>query len=145
MIRDYDELISYIVFRLINADIAFEQKKDTITKYKLRYYAYKFAIKTWLSNTKSIGLNKVSQKYINQIYQVEDKTIDVTGIIENAGLTPKEREIIQLYFYENYSMPEIGELQKVSKQAIYARLENALKKMRKVIGVNNEYEGGTGR
>ena len=58
-----------------------------------------------------------------------DNSILVTQLL--SELNDKERELIDLYFYEGLSYNEIGRIQSCSKQNISVKINNILKKLKK--------------
>ena len=53
-------------------------------------------------------------------------------------LKPKYMEAVLLYFYEGYSMKEIGQMLNITEAAVSGRLQKAKQKLRQ------ELEGGEG-
>ena len=58
-----------------------------------------------------------------------------TTIIENAmiALTPEQQEVVIMAYYKNMTYSEIAKALNVSKPAIYARMHNAVKNIRKFV------------
>jgi len=58
-----------------------------------------------------------------------EKTVLIGHLFDFYGLllTPKQREIIRLYYFENLSLGEIGETLTISRQAVYDHLHRAEK------------------
>ena len=59
------------------------------------------------------------------------------GIIEDAArlidifeLSPKNRTVLQLYYYEGYSVAEIADILKISVNGVTSRLTRARQKLR---------------
>ena len=48
-------------------------------------------------------------------------------------LSESERTLIELYYFENYSMEKIGKLFGISKTAVSKRHKNIIKKLRKLM------------
>lgn len=48
-------------------------------------------------------------------------------------LSKEERTLIELYYFENYSMEKIGKLFSISKTAVSKRHKNIIKKLRKLM------------
>ncbi len=67
------------------------------------------------------------------------KTVLIGYLFDFYGalLTPRQREIISLYYMENFSLGEIGAELKISRQAVYDHLHRAEQ-------VLQEYEGRMG-
>lgn len=50
------------------------------------------------------------------------------------GLTPKYRETVYLYYFEDFSVKEIADILKISETAVQTRLQRARQKLKKVLG-----------
>lgn len=58
-------------------------------------------------------------------------------------LTPKQQEVYEFYFLQDFSLGEIAEFQKVSRQAVYdllKRTEEALLMYEKKLGLVKRYQ-----
>ena len=49
-------------------------------------------------------------------------------------LTPKYRETVYLYYFEDFSVKEIADILKISETAVQTRLQRARQKLKKVLG-----------
>ncbi len=67
-----------------------------------------------------------------------DETAELTvGVIEDAvrlidvfELSPKNRTVLQLYYYEGYSVTEISKILKISVNGVTSRLSRARSKLK---------------
>ena len=49
-------------------------------------------------------------------------------------LTPKYRETVYLYYFEDFSVKEIADILKISETAVQTRLQRARQKLKEVLG-----------
>lgn len=71
-----------------------------------------------LTFVKEIHLTRGSKNLI-------EKTMRLNYLLDfyHALLTPKQREYMQMYYFEDYSLVEIAENAKVSRQAVYDNIK----------------------
>ncbi len=65
---------------------------------------------------------------------MEDRFVEMALLYDFYGkiLTAKQQEIIELYYMKNFSLGEIGELLKTSRQAVYDNLKRAEKQLNSI-------------
>lgn len=73
------------------------------------------------------------------------KTNEVNQLFDFYGdlLTPKQREYIEMYYRDDYSLGEIAEYSQVSRQAVYdniRRTEKILKHYEKILHLKKYYQ-----
>lgn len=77
-----------------------------------------------------------------------EKKLEYASLFDAYGslLTGKQREILNLYFFDDLSYNEIADIQGISKQAVHDAINKALKKLNKYednigyIELKNKYE-----
>ncbi|MDD2573229.1 MAG: YlxM family DNA-binding protein [Bacillota bacterium] len=62
---------------------------------------------------------------------MDDKFVETALLYDFYGkvLTPRQQEIIDLYYMKDYSLAEIGELLDISRQAVHDNLKRAKKQL----------------
>jgi len=62
---------------------------------------------------------------------MDDKFVEAALLYDFYGkvLTPRQQEIIDLYYMKDYSLAEIGELLDISRQAVHDNLKRAKKQL----------------
>ena len=106
--------------------------------------------KAWLIRV-AINVCKDFQKSFWQKKTVGlDETAELTvGVIEDAvrlidvfELSPKNRTVLQLYYYEGYSVTEISKILKISVNGVTSRLSRARSKLKlEMEAAENEKSG----
>ncbi len=152
----YDEyspmLYRICVLRLGNKQDAEDALQNTFIKYyyKAPEFSETRSEKAWLIRV-AINCCKDFQKSFWQKNTVGlDETAQLTtGVIEEAvklidlfELSPKNRVVLELFYYEGYSVNEISEILKISTGSVTARLTRARKKLKiEMEASNNEKDG----
>lgn len=77
----------------------------------------------------------VSLEEANLIYETPEESAVYHAVIE---LSPKYRIVVHLYYYEGYSVAEIGKILGKSETAIQTRLYRARKPLKKSLGEGME-------
>ncbi len=77
----------------------------------------------------------VSLEEANLIYETPEESAVYHAVIE---LSPKYRIVVHLYYYEGYSVAEIGKILGKSETAIQTRLYRARKLLKKSLGEGME-------
>ena len=103
------------------------------------------------SYTPSVHIHHTFQKSFWQKKTVGlDETAELTvGVIEDAvrlidvfELSPKNRTVLQLYYYEGYSVTEISKILKISVNGVTSRLSRARSKLKlEMEAAENEKSG----
>ncbi|MGN0622256.1 MAG: RNA polymerase sigma factor [Porcipelethomonas sp.] len=75
----------------------------------------------WQRNT--VGLEETAELAVGAIE-------DAVRLIDIFELSPKNRTVLQLFYYEGYSVAEIAKILKISTGAVTARLTRARKKLK---------------
>jgi RNA polymerase sigma-70 factor (ECF subfamily) len=75
----------------------------------------------WQKNT--VGLEDTAELAVGAIE-------DAVRLIDVFELSPKNRTVLQLYYYEGYSIAEIAKILKISEGGVTARLTRARKKLK---------------
>lgn len=152
----YDEY-SPMVYRLCalrlgNRQDAEDAMQNTFIKffYKAPEFDNPESEKAWLIRV-SINVCKDFQKSFWQKKTVGlDETAELTvGIIEDAvrlidifELSPKNRTVLQLYYYEGYSVTEIAKILKISVNGVTSRLSRARQKLKLEMEAAEHEENG---
>ena len=152
----YDEYSPMIyrlcALRLGNRQDAEDAMQNTFIKffYKAPEFDNKESEKAWLIRV-SINVCKDFQKSFWQKKTVGlDDTAELTvGIIEDAvrlidifELSPKNRTVLQLYYYEGYSVTEIAKILKISVNGVTSRLTRARQKLKLEMEAAEHEENG---
>lgn len=82
-----------------------------------------------LSNKEKI---EASLLYAGGIDQV-DLLIDLELLLEEAGLTEKQMQVVELYFYKQYTQEEVSKVLNVSQQAVLDHIKKVKQKINKVL------------
>lgn len=154
--RKYDEyspmLYRICILRLGNKQDAEDALQNTFIKYyyKSPPFPDDKAEKAWLIRV-AVNCCKDFQKSFWQKNTVGlDETAAIsTGVIEDAvrlidifELSPKNRVVLELYYYEGYSVNEIAEILKISVNGVTSRLSRARKKLKiEMEASSNEKDG----
>lgn len=70
--------------------------------------------------------------YAGAIDQV-DLLIDLELLLEEAGLTEKQMQVVELYFYNQYTQEEVSKVLNVSQQAVLDHIKKVKQKINKVL------------
>lgn len=70
--------------------------------------------------------------YAGAIDQV-DLLLDLEILIEEAGLTEKQMQVVELYFYKQYTQEEVSKVLNVSQQAVLDHIKKVKQKINKVL------------
>lgn len=154
--KKYDEyspiLYRICVLRLGNKQDAEDALQNTFIKYfyKSPEFSGSESEKAWLIRV-AINCCKDFQKSFWQKYTVGlNEAAEVsTGIIEDAArlidlfeLSPKNRVVLELYYYEGYSVSEISQILKISENSVTSRLSRARKKLKIEMEANSDEKEG---
>ncbi len=72
-----------------------------------------------------------SQNFLNSIIETEEENERKTALLKAlSSLSECDRQIVQLYFYENKTQDEIAENFNVSRQYISKKIKQILKKLK---------------
>lgn len=81
--------------------------------------------------------------YLDEIYKNENEpifTVEERGILLEVQRLPKRyRDVIYLYYYEDYSVAEIADILRVKTGTVTSRLKRAREKLRPML--EEEYDG----
>ena len=106
--------------------------------------------KAWLIRV-AINCCKDFQKafWTKNVIKLEDTSDLSCGTIEEAvklidlfELSPKNRTVLQLFYYEGYSINEISQILKISVNSVTSRLTRARKKLKMEMEACNDEETG---
>lgn len=153
----YDEyspmLYRICILRLGNKQDAEDALQNTFIKYyyKAPEFSDANAEKAWLIRV-AVNCCKDFQKSFWQKNTVGlDETAEMTtGAIEDAvklidlfELSPKNRVVLDLYYYEGYSVNEIAKILKITPNSVTSRLTRARKKLKLEMEANSDEENRT--
>lgn len=148
----YDEyspmLYRICVLRLGNKQDAEDAMQNTFIKfcYKSPEFSNCNDEKAWLIRV-AINCCKDFQKSFWQRCTVglEETAEMTTGSIEDAvrlidlfELSPKNRIVLELFYYEGYSVEEIADILKISKSSVTSRLSRARNRLKLEMEVNSD-------
>ena len=152
----YDEyspmLYRICALRLGNRQDAEDAVQNAFIKfyYKSPVFADKNAEKAWLIRV-AVNCCKDFQKSFWQRKTVGlDETAELTsGLIEDAGrlidvfeLSAKNRTVLELYYYEGYSINEIADILKIGVNSVTSRLSRARKKLKLEMEADKDEQKG---
>ena len=138
-----DEVMSNMTFEVMKADAQFDNAKSSkstfrqtfiknaileyLTKLNNNYYQVDLKSQSIHSNIEDLRADSETL-----ITQQESKEIVQTAL-SKAKLTQKQRECINMYFFDNLKITDIASKLNVTTQAVYCRLTIALKKLRRIL------------
>ncbi len=140
------------ILRLGNKQDAEDALQNTFIKYcyKSPEFSDDANEKAWLIRV-AINCCKDFQKSFWQKNTVglEEAAEISTGVIEEAvrlidlfELSPKNRVVLELFYYEGYSVSEISEILKISEGSVTSRLSRARKKLKIEMEANSDEKNG---
>lgn len=62
-----------------------------------------------------------------------DLLIDIDLLIKEAKLTTRQQEVVELYFYNQYTQEEVSEVLGISQQAVLDHIKKVKVKIQKVL------------
>ncbi len=133
-INDAEDIVQETFFKLLKAEDTF-QDEDHIRKWLIRV-AINACKDMWRSpwTTRRISLDEI----IEQGTTISSDQSDLFDALQR--LPTKYREVIYLYYYEEYSIREIAEILSISETSIQTRLLRARKKLKEALRrCNYEY------
>lgn len=140
------------ILRLGNKQDAEDALQNTFIKYYYKAPAFSGddAEKAWLIRV-AVNCCKDFQKSFwqkNTVGLHEAAEIS-TGAIEDAvrlidlfELSPKNRVVLELYYYEGYTVGEIAKILKISENSVTSRLSRARKKLKIEMEANGDEKSG---
>lgn len=157
-----DDVISYIANAIMMADWRWDQNYKSKDGRKKNQYAYRnqcgiWAIRTLLSKKKKTpkiySLEesiKDSDSRNNLDFIIDKKNNNPASIIENNEynqtlrndiknllssdlLSDKQKEYIELYYYQNKTLAEIGSMFGLTREAVRQNIVKAIKKLKEVM------------
>lgn len=140
------------ILRLGNKQDAEDALQNTFIKlyYKSPEFSDADAEKAWLIRV-AVNCCKDFQKSFWQKNTVGlEETAEIsTGAIEDAvrlidlfELSPKNRVVLELYYYEGYSVSEIAKILKIGENSVTSRLSRARKKLKIEMEANSDEKNG---
>ena len=125
---DAEDITQDVFMKYLSSNEEFKEDENE------KFWLIRVAINTSISLVKSKWRTKVSfdNEYIAQLKDdniVDNDVIHMRTII--SSLKDKYKEIIILYYYENYSISDIAQILKISIPACKKRLERARELIRR--------------
>jgi RNA polymerase sigma factor (sigma-70 family) len=159
-----EDVVSYIANAIMMADWRWDQNYKSKDGRKKNQYAYRnqcgiWAIRTLLSKKKktpkvysleesikdSDSRNNldfiVDKKHNNPASIIENNEYhnslkeDMKNLLSSDILSNKQKEYINLYYYQNKTLSEIGELHGLTREAVRQNIVKGIKKLKEVMGV----------
>lgn len=87
----------------------------------------------WQRNT--VGLNEAAEISTGVIE-------DAVRLIDIFELSPKNRIVLELYYYEGYTTVEIAKILKISEKSVTSRLSRARQKLKLEMEANSDEKDG---
>lgn len=140
------------VLRLGNKQDAEDAMQNTFIKYcyKSPVFSGEEEEKAWLIRV-AVNCCKDFQKSFwqkNTVGLNEAASIS-TGVIEEAvklidvfELSPKNRVVLDLYYYEGYTIKEISDILRISEKSVSSRLSRARQKLKLEMEANDNEKNG---
>ena len=98
--------------------------------------------KAWLLTcTANACKNHLASFWKKNIQELDDNLVFASSEEENLwqqllALSPKDRALIHLYYYEGYSQEEIAKILGITRTAVQTRMQRARQKLRKELEQN---------
>lgn len=156
-----EDAISDVAFAIMNADKNFDPNRSGTNNQKKTLYSYRnqcgiWAIKTYITkkhkSQKVNSLDFVIDDNNNTLYskvpdtknidpldilikQENDNNLnsDISYILNSDIISQKQKEQIQMYYFENKSLAEIGKKYGVTREAIRQNIKRALSNIRTLV------------
>lgn len=130
---DAEDITQETFFKRFTSDITFsDEKSEKAWLMKVTANKCKDLLK---SLTYKYFYYSVSLEEANLIYKTPEESAVYHAVME---LPPKYRIVVHLYYYEGYSVAEIGKILSRSETAIQTRLYRARKLLKKSLGEGME-------
>lgn len=71
--------------------------------------------------------------YYRTSMEAIDTVADVELMLKQAGLTDKQKQVVQLYYFEQRTQDEVSKIMGVSQQAVLDHLQRVKGKLKKVL------------
>jgi len=150
----YSKIYNYIIRKLFNKEVAedltsstFLKALDNINKYNpeirnFNAWIYKIATNEvilyhkYIGNKKNISIED-NENILSDLLQNDNKTdkyldfITVKEAMEN--LKPLEKNVIELYYFENLGYSEISEILNIKENSLRSIVHRTLKKLEKIM------------
>ena len=153
-----DETVSEVANAIMHADWNWDQnrkgKKTGLSKsiYSYRNQCAIWAIKTYITNKykKNQRIQKCNKHFEQnwqmkydkdpaEIYENQEYLAnlqkDIQDLLETATLTDKQKKQIRMYYYDNKTLSEIGELFGVTREAVRQNINKGLDILRTTLDV----------
>lgn len=159
-----DDVISYIANAIMMADWRWDQNYKSKDGRKKNQYAYRnqcgiWAIRTLLSKKKktpkiysledsikeSDSRNNldfiIDKRDTNPAHIVENQEYkqtlkqDMQNLLDSDILSDKQKQYIKLYYYQNKTLAEIGDIFGLTREAVRQNIVKAVKKLKEVMSV----------
>ena len=131
-VTDADEIVQDVFMRYLNSESKFQTLENE------KYWIIRVTINTCKSFVTSSWKKKISLSndivdlYSENKKETNNKLLDIV-----SNLPPKYKEVIALFYFEDYEIKDISKILKISMSSTKKRLERA----RKIIKERNEQNG----
>ena len=124
--HDAEDICQGVFLKLLEKDISFLPGKEKAWLLKCTVNACKNHLASfWKKNTQELDDNLVFDSPQEQeLWQ------------QLLTLSPKDRALIHLYYFEGYSQEEIGTILGITRTAVQTRMQRARQKLRKELEQN---------
>ena len=132
---DVDDVVQETFYKYMTTDISFENENHkrawliTVSQNKCKDLLRSQKVRSYIT------YEEVEERYASD-NEVEKKDID--EYLRIANLTYKNKSVIMLYYYEDYSIEEVADILGISVSAAEKRLQRAREKIRKAFEKNNK-------
>ena len=123
---DVEDAFQDVFLKLLQSDIKFENEEH------IKAWLCRVAINKCKDTTKSFF-----RKYVTSIDDIEIPFEDkVESDVMNAvlSLPPKYKDVVYLFYYEDYTVPEMAKLLNMKENTIYSNLHRARELLKKELG-----------
>ncbi|MCR4795258.1 MULTISPECIES: RNA polymerase sigma factor [Ruminococcus] len=126
---DAEDIMQEAFIRLFTADVIFEDES------KEKSWLLKVTVNKCMDMFRSLRykylLNSVPLEEANLTYETPEESEVYHAVM---SLSTKYRLVIHLYYYEDYSIKEIGQITGKNESAVQTQLYRARKKLKDILG-----------
>jgi len=137
LVWSHPDKMSIVEFPIMSEWQEKERRNKTVFTGEITYDDRQYSGKRTTSYEDKDGSYQVSKKRIPNLENEELNSliseIDVNRILDNADLTERQRQAIDLVFIENMSQTQASEELNVSKQAVNQFIERGLRKIKNIL------------
>lgn len=138
-----DELISDIIYSVIDADCSFNPNKSALNTYRINHIRWKIGdiLRKEANNRKKFKILKQMpiKEHTNNIYEYEEQEEQEyrINLIKSKlkNLSEKERLFMESYYIQGKTAIEIAEENNCQVQTVYTKIKSSKQKLKDIFGV----------